>query len=67
MTVFKNVAYGLKFKNIDKTTIENKVNEMIELVGLKGHEKKMIDELSGGQRQRVALARSLVLSPKLCY
>lgn len=65
MNVFKNVAYGLKFKNIDKTTIENKVNEMIELVGLKGHEKKMIDELSGGQRQRVALARSLVLSPKL--
>lgn len=65
MNVFKNIAYGLKFKNIDKTTIENKVNEMIELVGLKGHEKKMIDELSGGQRQRVALARSLVLSPKL--
>ncbi len=65
MNVFKNVAYGLKFKNMDKATIENKVNEMIDLVGLKGHEKKMIDELSGGQRQRVALARSLVLSPKL--
>ncbi|MBS5964771.1 MAG: ABC transporter ATP-binding protein [Finegoldia magna] len=65
MNVFKNIAYGLKFKNIDKTTIQNKVNEIIELVGLKGHEKKMIDELSGGQRQRVALARSLVLSPKL--
>ncbi|WP_394268500.1 ABC transporter ATP-binding protein [Anaerococcus nagyae] len=63
MNVFKNIAYGLKFKNIDKSTIANKVNEMIELVGLKGHEKKMIDELSGGQRQRVALGRAIVRNP----
>lgn len=65
MNVFKNIAYGLKFKNIDKTTIENQVNEMIELVGLKGHEKKMIDELSGGQRQRVAMGRAIVRNPKV--
>lgn len=65
MNVFKNVSYGLKFKNLNKKAINEKVMEMINLVGLEGHEKKMIDELSGGQRQRVALARSLVLNPKL--
>lgn len=63
--VIDNVSYGLKLLKIDKNTREKRVKEMLEKVGLAGYEKKKIKELSGGEQQRVAIARSMVLNPKL--
>lgn len=65
MNVIENVSYGLKFKGIGKTERIEKAKEYLEIVGLKEYEKSKIQELSGGQQQRVALARSLVISPKV--
>lgn len=63
--VLENVAYGLKFRNVKKQDRIKQSMEMLKIVGLEGYEKRKIHELSGGQRQRVALARSLVISPRL--
>ena len=63
--VIENVSYGLKLLKIDKNTREKRAREMLEKVGLAGYEKKKIKELSGGEQQRVAIARSMVLNPKL--
>ena len=63
--VLENVAYGLKFKNVKKQDRINKSLEILKIVGLEGYEYRKVHELSGGQRQRVALARSLVISPRL--
>lgn len=63
--VIDNVSYGLKLLKIDKNTRENRAKEMLEKVALAGYEKKKIKELSGGEQQRVAIARSMVLNPKL--
>ena len=63
--VIDNVSYGLKLLKIDKNTREKRAKEMLEKVGLTGYEKKKIKELSGGEQQRVAIARSMVLNPKL--
>lgn len=63
--VIDNVSYGLKLLKIDKNTRENRAKEMLEKVGLASYEKKKIKELSGGEQQRVAIARSMVLNPKL--
>jgi NitT/TauT family transport system ATP-binding protein len=67
MTVLENVALGLKFKGISKAEREEKALEMIEWVGLKGHEYKfaLYPLLSGGQLQRVAIARSLISNPEI--
>ena len=65
MTVFKNVAFGLKLRRKPDTEIERKVMGTLELVGLKGREQRYPSQLSGGQQQRVALARSLALEPQL--
>ncbi len=65
LNVFDNVAFGLKIKKMDKTIIEHKVTNMLELVGLSGFEKRDVDSLSGGQQQRVAIARALVNEPKV--
>ena len=61
MNVSQNIGYGLKLKSIYKNIIENKVNKMMDLVGLKGLFNRMPHELSGGQQQRVQLARALIL------
>ncbi|MCA0149433.1 ABC transporter ATP-binding protein [Rossellomorea vietnamensis] len=65
MNVYENVAFGLKMKKMGKDDIHEKVMSMIELVGLTGKEKAYPHELSGGQQQRVALARSVVVEPKV--
>ena len=65
MTVEGNIAYGLERRKVDKAEIKVRIGEMVELMGLGGMEKRHPAQLSGGQRQRVALARSLVLRPKI--
>jgi NitT/TauT family transport system ATP-binding protein len=67
LTVLENVAMGLEYKGVDKHERETKAMEMIELVGLKGHEKKFAQypTLSGGQLQRVAIGRSLLSNPEI--
>ena len=63
LNVYENVAFGLRVKKMPNDLIEPKVNRMLELVGLDGHQKKDINQLSGGQQQRVAIARALVNEP----
>lgn len=63
--VIDNVSYGLKLLKIDKNTRGKRAKEMLEKVGLAGYDKRKIKELSGGEQQRVAIARSMVLNPKL--
>ncbi len=65
MSVADNVAYGLKIAGIGKGERADRVAEALELVKLGGYEERMPDQMSGGQRQRVALARSLVMRPKV--
>lgn len=65
MNVFDNVAYPLKIQKKPKAEIEERVLKMLELVEMKGLEKRMPNQLSGGQQQRVALARGLVMQPKV--
>jgi len=65
MSVADNVAYGLKIAGLEKTEIRHRVDEALDLVSLGGLGTRMPDQLSGGQRQRVALARGLVMSPKV--
>ena len=64
MSVFENVAFGLRRRRIPKNDVTTRVHEMLELVDLKGREKRRPRELSGGQQQRVALARALVNHPR---
>ena len=65
MSVTDNVAYGLKIAGLEKSEIRHRVDEALELVSLGGLGTRMPDQLSGGQRQRVALARGLVMRPKV--
>lgn len=63
LNVMQNITYGLK--NTPNISTQEEVNELIELLGLKPHLNKKIDQLSGGQKQRVALARTMVMKPKI--
>ncbi|MBR4398175.1 MAG: ABC transporter ATP-binding protein [Fibrobacter sp.] len=65
MTVFDNIAFGLKIAKKSKEEIRKRVLELLDLVGLSGLEKRYPSELSGGQRQRVAFARALAPNPQL--
>ncbi len=65
MTVFENVAFGLKLKKLGKQEIAQKVRAILDLVKLTGLDKRYPRELSGGQQQRVALARALVMEPSI--
>ncbi|HEY8476153.1 MAG TPA: ABC transporter ATP-binding protein [Chloroflexota bacterium] len=65
MTVFENVAFGLKLKRLGRSEIEARVGKVLAMVGLGGLEGRYPGQLSGGQQQRVALARSLVVEPSI--
>ncbi len=65
MTVYDNIAFGLKVQKADKQRIHARVMEMISLIGLEGLEKRYPNQLSGGQRQRVAFARAIAPNPQL--
>lgn len=65
MNVYDNVAYGLRRRKVPRARLQTKVAESLRLVRLSGYEERRIHELSGGQQQRVALARSLVIEPRL--
>ena len=65
MNVEKNVAYGLRLRGMDKRAIDKRVREMLELVQMSDHARRMPSQLSGGQRQRIAIARALALEPEL--
>lgn len=65
MTIYDNVAYGLRMKKVPKKEIKERVLKMLEMVQLSGFEKRYPSQLSGGQKQRVAIARALINRPKV--
>ena len=65
MTVFENVSFGLKMKKINKEEISRRVRKVLKLVELTGFENRYPSQLSGGQQQRVAIARGIVMNPKV--
>src|SRR5205823_8987940 len=65
LSVYENVAFGLRRKKVEKGEVDRRVTESLTLVDLPGFEKRKPSQLSGGQQQRVALARALVNRPKL--
>ena len=65
MTVYDNIAFGLRVKKAGKEEIRERVTELLKLVGCEGLEKRFPSQLSGGQRQRVAFARALAPNPRI--
>jgi len=65
MDVRDNITYGLRKRGTVKSIIEEKLEKMVNILGLSGFQKRAISALSGGQKQRVALARSLILEPEI--
>jgi len=65
LTVFDNVAFGLRTRRLNKNEMATRVNEALDLVKLRAYAKRRPGQLSGGQQQRVALARALVLKPSV--
>lgn len=65
LSIYGNIAYGLKVKGIQQNEERKLVNEVLNLVGLKGYESQFPNQISGGEQQRVALARAIVIKPKV--
>jgi iron(III) transport system ATP-binding protein len=65
LNIRENIEFGLRIKKLPKNTVKQKADKIIELTGLKGMEKRRPDQISGGQQQRVALARCIVMEPKV--
>ncbi|MDE3191223.1 MAG: ABC transporter ATP-binding protein [Acidobacteriota bacterium] len=65
MSVFKNVSFGLRLRRLPRREIRDRVEQVLELVGLTHHMNSFPAQISGGEQQRVALARALVLEPKV--
>lgn len=65
MTVYENIAFGLRIKKMPKKQIDERVRELIKLIGFEGLENRYPNQLSGGQKQRVAFARALAPNPQI--
>jgi multiple sugar transport system ATP-binding protein len=65
MTVYDNMAFGLKMRKFDKAEIERRVRDAAQILGIQDHLKRRPRQLSGGQRQRVALGRAIVRHPQV--
>jgi len=65
LTVYENIAFGLKIKKAEKAKISAKISEILDFFCIEGHQNKYPNQLSGGQQQLVAIARSLVLNPQI--
>lgn len=65
LSVFENIAYGLRIRKLSQADIKNRVRQVLEMTALTGLENRQPNQLSGGQQQRVALARALVMEPKV--
>ena len=65
MNVFDNIAYPLRIQKVDSSSINNRVEEIMDVVELSGLGERMPNQLSGGQQQRVAFARGLVARPRV--
>ncbi len=65
LNVFENVAFGLRLQNLTEAQVQERVNRVLDLVGLTALARRSPDQLSGGQQQRVALARAIVMEPRL--
>ena len=65
MTVYENIAFGLRIQKVNKDEIDKRVMELVKLIGLDGFENRYPSQLSGGQRQRVAFARALAPNPQV--
>ena len=65
MTIFENVAFGMRVRSLPRAEIQDRVHELLRLVRLEGLHKRYPSQLSGGQRQRVALARALAVKPRM--
>lgn len=65
LSVYENIAFGLKIKKMSKDIIDQKVMKMLKLIGLEGYEDKNTTLLSGGQQQRVAIARAIAQAPPI--
>ena len=63
MTIYENLAFGLKLRKVPKAEIDANIKKMLALVSMSGCEKKYPNQMSGGQQQRVAVARALVMKP----
>ena len=65
LSIFENVAYGLRVRNLAAADVGSRVGEVLALVGLAGYEQQFSGQLSGGEQQRVALARAIVIRPRV--
>ena len=65
LSIFENVAYGLRVRSVGNDEVRRRVGEVLSLVGLRGYEQQFSGQLSGGEQQRVALARAIVIRPRV--
>ncbi len=65
LSVYENVAYGLRVKGMTSAEMERRVEKALSLIGLSGYERQFPHQLSGGEQQRVALARAIVIEPRV--